>query len=367
MSKQINQYTKTRTQGTVQNDDLLDFDSTEDSGSTYESAKITVQDFLAYLNSNVNNIYTSNGSLPENRLIASQTYFTAFLGGDVITRMVDETFDYAFLVQDLGSVERGRLGYDQTTASGNLVLSSFTDGIWLNAVDGNVGIGHSTPLYGLDIQKDTYALNVEGTSPSGGNAFRVLIDQETGRSNSNIAVMAFEGDATNINTAGLQILMNQTIAGTSPALKLVGTPNANYGALYTTKGGTTLESDLGGSDAFNYRSDIGNVSVGFIGAATTKLFVYNQNSLTDVAQFSNNDNTKQFKISNAGVASYTGIGVKMGIGTATPEQSLHTTGRVKLDNQTAPPTPTGGGVIYVESGSLKYIGSSGTITTLGIA
>jgi hypothetical protein len=57
----------------------------------------------------------------------------------------------------------------------------------------------------------------------------------------------------------------------------------------------------------------------------------------------------------------------VGIGTTTPEQTLHITGRVKLDNQTAPATPTGGGVIYVEAGALKYIGSSGTITTLGIA
>ena len=29
--------------------------------------------------------------------------------------------------------------------------------------------------------------------------------------------------------------------------------------------------------------------------------------------------------------------------------------------------PTGGGIIYVESGALKYRGSSGTVTTLGAA
>ena len=33
----------------------------------------------------------------------------------------------------------------------------------------------------------------------------------------------------------------------------------------------------------------------------------------------------------------------------------------------APATPTGGGLLYVEAGALKYIGSSGTITTLGAA
>lgn len=42
---------------------------------------------------------------------------------------------------------------------------------------------------------------------------------------------------------------------------------------------------------------------------------------------------------------------------------------VALANATAVPTtnPTGGGVMYVEAGALKYRGSSGTITTLGVA
>jgi hypothetical protein len=47
MALQINQYSKTRTDLTIQDDDLLDFDSTEDSGTSYESAKITV--LLTYL------------------------------------------------------------------------------------------------------------------------------------------------------------------------------------------------------------------------------------------------------------------------------------------------------------------------------
>jgi len=42
-------------------------------------------------------------------------------------------------------------------------------------------------------------------------------------------------------------------------------------------------------------------------------------------------------------------------------------GYVFLANGSAPATPTDGGVLYVESGSLKYKGSSGTVTTLGAA
>lgn len=46
---------------------------------------------------------------------------------------------------------------------------------------------------------------------------------------------------------------------------------------------------------------------------------------------------------------------------------LSLTGNFFMSNTTAPATPTGGGVIYVESGALKYKGSSGTVTTLGAA
>lgn len=41
--------------------------------------------------------------------------------------------------------------------------------------------------------------------------------------------------------------------------------------------------------------------------------------------------------------------------------------RMYLENTTAPGTPTGGGILYVESGALKYKGSSGTVTILAAA
>jgi|688.fasta_scaffold183790_5 hypothetical protein len=44
------------------------------------------------------------------------------------------------------------------------------------------------------------------------------------------------------------------------------------------------------------------------------------------------------------------------------------TGKVNLTNTTAPTANmTGGGILYVEAGALKYRGSSGTITTIGPA
>jgi len=46
---------------------------------------------------------------------------------------------------------------------------------------------------------------------------------------------------------------------------------------------------------------------------------------------------------------------------------LEVQNQIFLPNSTAPTTPTGGGVLYVESGALKFIGSSGTVTTIAPA
>ncbi len=43
---------------------------------------------------------------------------------------------------------------------------------------------------------------------------------------------------------------------------------------------------------------------------------------------------------------------------------LTTTSQLKISNGSAPSTPSGGGVLYVENGALKYKGALGSITTL---
>jgi len=54
-------------------------------------------------------------------------------------------------------------------------------------------------------------------------------------------------------------------------------------------------------------------------------------------------------------------------GAGTISHSIKGDGSVFMGNTTVPSTPLLGGMLYVESGALKYIGSSGTITTIAIA
>ena len=55
--------------------------------------------------------------------ITAVTFFTKWLGGDVVSEMVDGVNDYGFAVNDSTTAEKARLGYDQATSSGVLSVS----------------------------------------------------------------------------------------------------------------------------------------------------------------------------------------------------------------------------------------------------
>lgn len=58
----------------------------------------------------------------------------------------------------------------------------------------------------------------------------------------------------------------------------------------------------------------------------------------------------------------------IGTNGSTERIRIDVSGNVTVSNTgSVPGTPTGGGVLYVESGALKYKGSSGTVTILGAA
>lgn len=60
-----------------------------------------------------------------------------------------------------------------------------------------------------------------------------------------------------------------------------------------------------------------------------------------------------------------GVNLGIGVGVTLIQSPLNL---IMITNTTADPaTPSGGGYLYVKSGALKYIGSSGTITTIAVA
>jgi hypothetical protein len=149
MGKQINQYTKTRLSTTITLFDYLDFDSTEDSGTTFESAKLTVDELMKYLNTNVATIYNANRSISADRTLFANTFFTKWDGGDVGIEMADAINDYGFFVNDNVGTEKARLGFDQTSLSAILDLAD-AGGNFFNLKAGKLGL-NVTAVANLDI------------------------------------------------------------------------------------------------------------------------------------------------------------------------------------------------------------------------
>ena len=215
MGQQINQYTKQRIESTIENDDLLDVDSTDDAGSSYESAKMKVLEFVNYIKSQIQTFYTSDGTLTGNRNVTANGNFTKFNGGDVIVKVADEVTDNAFLVNDISDVEKARMGFDQATDSAELNLKNNT-GTYFEANDGDVSINTDV----AHINSDTVILG----SQAGDANFRLNIDTNGsinpislhenrpggGLNGDNNSIDFYYNDSTGSKTLGGQI---QTIIG----------------------------------------------------------------------------------------------------------------------------------------------------------
>lgn len=191
------------------------------------------------------------------------------------------------------------------------------------------------------------ALEIEsGVAPTGGSLKSGIIWNESGVFNLYGAGLTVAQGVTTLNgagsTSGTSALVAKNLAGTT----LIDVDNA--GTL-DVGGRHLINAD--GSYTWGSTSNAGKISWD-----TGKALIYGQAS--QALHLGSNNNPNHVVIDTAG---------DVGIGTASPSEKLDIQGRAYLLNQTAPSTPTGGGVLYVESGALKYIGTSGTITTLGVA
>lgn len=147
-SEKISEYVPDAISNPIKNEDLLDFSNEDGVGGFDVSKKITVLEFLTFLNLAIENLYTSNGTLPENRTVTAATFFTKFLGGNVICEVDNESDDYAFIVNAVGAVEAARFGYDQVTDSAVLKLENLF-GTWFEANDGKIKIGGGSSAIAL--------------------------------------------------------------------------------------------------------------------------------------------------------------------------------------------------------------------------
>jgi hypothetical protein len=163
----------------------------------------------------------------------------------------------------------------------------------------------------------------------------------------------------------IALLRDSVLSGTAN----ISTVNITYTGTLT--GGTGV-INIGTNQI--YKDTSGNIGLGV--APAQKLTVYVGGSVSSVAHFVNG-------LTGPSSSNGTLIGTdSAGSGIARVQQAypfivytndieglrLDANGNLILRNtRSAPSAPSGGGALYVESGALKYIGSSGTVTTLAPA
>jgi hypothetical protein len=252
------------------------------------------------------------------------------------------------------------LGSSASTSGYNMIQSITTEGtafgnLILQPDGGNLGIGNTSPTSRLVIQGSgttsaTSTLNV--INSSGASLLFV-------RNDSNVRI-GIEGAGSHISVS-------------NPSLSILGTTTDNPILRLGTVGGTTTYFDFfrnnangslniqGAQTSFNniiLGPTSGNVGIG-INAPGSRLVIKGAGTTTgttlNVTNSSNDSRLLVVDNGNIGISviSAFGNGVKV----------------IGISNATTVPNanPSGGGVLYVEAGALKYRGSSGTITTIAPA
>jgi hypothetical protein len=290
MAKQINQYTKIRTESSVTLSDLLDFDSTDDSGVSYESAKITVEEFRKYLAAAIPTLYSDDGQIDAVRNVGMQGFAIEFENGTLINKA--DLNDVGYLLQDSLGVEKGSLGYDVGLDSATLDLKD-ANGTFLSASDGDARITSSSgTLLDADYTKDALGFGIPAQ-----NGTKFLFFNSAARTNvfnfvnsTNSTNFAFTdagnfgmGTATPTNTltvtdalggqvTGLKVTGTSFgdvlgLAGSSGSwisrrgVQVTGASGANMSSPYHVAVGMSLDANNGTTPVLSVNNSTGNVAI----------------------------------------------------------------------------------------------------------
>ena len=141
-------------------------------------------------------------------------------------------------------------------------------------------------------------------------------------------------------------------------LSASGSASAGVGSVISVS--NTASSAVGNESAFGFRSDAdftGTYYSGKIRSVINNSGTHHADLVFNTYDASSPDGAEIFRATSAG---------NLGLGTSTFGTSAAKV--IGIANGTAPSSsPAGMGQLYVESGALKYRGSSGTVTTLGAA
>lgn len=187
----------------------------------------------------------------------------------------------------------------------------------------------------------------------------------SGTSGTSISVTTNGGTGISITNsgAGAGILADSSLTGTAAAFRYAGTGAAAIQTIVIaeyrgTNGGT------GAGPAIGFRSRSTTTAARDLGALS---FLFADG--TDASRKGRFTITVADATTNREAIRGESDGTRPNVGLLGASDYGSGSGVIAILNATTAPsgTPSGGGVLYVESGALKYKGSSGTVTTLGAA
>ena len=273
-------------------------------------------------------IYINNGNVAGNALLTRRANGQLWLYTSSTDPIVFQT----------NNTERVRI-----TSGGTLAVGT-TAGLTSELIHARATSGTISTLYNSGATGDVLRLYHENTAVTafsiwGAGTQKGFISSPV---SSNGLILGYGGtEAARIDSSG--------------ALKL-GTTGTTTAILETYMADTSTHAFFKGT---TYGARIGHDSTSsFIDSVTA--------GITDFAPLTFNAKTLlAFKMNSAEIARYDNAGnLLLGL-TSVATSSAKT---IHIANGTAPTAnPTGGGVLYVEAGALKYRGSSGTITTIAAA
>lgn len=248
----------------------------------------------------------------------------------------------------LSVVEPGTL-----TAGGGLTGS----GNMANNLTITVGAGLGITVNADDVQLDTaHVRNVDhsGVTLTAGAGLTGGGDISASRS---FAVGAGTGITVNADDVAIDTGVVVTLTGSQTL--------TNKSLTAPTLTGIVLFTNGDSSATFTNPS----ARLGYSGTDDYAHFIHtrhNNSATLNAIDFYTSDGTQNGTFPTNAIHGFTIENTNLLIGTTTVTGSSQKT--IHMANGTAPgSTPSGGGVLYVESGALKYIGSSGTTTTVAPA
>ena len=259
MGKQINQYTKTRTAATIQGDDLLGPDSTEDAGTTFESAKMKVSEYFTTPDSGSLTLSNAAGNF-----FKSIDGVTTLDNGGVDALVIGEGVTRGGIVFNAGNANNSTI-YDRHDGT-------FTNGLTLKSRNNIFQfLGSSDSTINANIQAGTFS-KVREIS---GESYHPLVIQGSVLSNdvndglhfktadaSNVMQSRFEiqADSSNVNAYFINIsnLGINTSSQFGDGDGVLGLSNATSVPTTSPTGGGVLYSEGG---ALKWKGSSGTVTI----------------------------------------------------------------------------------------------------------